>query len=507
MVAGGVALLLAIGAAAALLISTATRLSHEENLDRDHLQPAIAAQVRLLVDFLDQETAVRGYLLAAQPAFLGPYTQAQQRIPATEGRLRAEVAGVPAAAAALSSVSSDYRRWHDGYAAPQLALVAGGGLAAAQQREESGAGRQLFNQIRISSDTLASALSAAVTAERHKVRQLQDELVVLLSVALGALGVLVVAATTLVVRSVTLPVAELARSTRDAAAGELRGRRRRRGSGELRQLGDDADALRARLLDETDRARHATEAIAQQSPTVAALLDALTPRVDTVAGLDVAGRLDPAEGLLAGDWYDMLDVGRGRLALVLGDVSGHGPASAVLALELRQVVAALLLGGAAPAAALAAASRVNEQGSAELFATVLVAVLDPRAGRIEYANAGHPPALVHGAGGRGEWARLPATGPLLSAVVSPATWTTGTQLLPPGAGLLAYTDGVLECRDEAGREFGQDRLLASLAGAASQAPAEVVASLAERIDAFSGPVRRDDRTVLYCRRVEGVTAG
>ena len=64
------------------------------------------------------------------------------------------------------------------------------------------------------------------------------------------------------------------------------------------------------------------EALTQQGPAVIALRDALAPTRSSAPGVVVEGRLDPAEGVLAGDWYDAIDLPGGRVGVVVGDVAG-----------------------------------------------------------------------------------------------------------------------------------------------------------------------------------------
>lgn len=151
-----------------------------------------------------------------------------------------------------------------------------------------------------------------------------------------------------------------------------------------------------------------------------------------MTGVEVAARMDPAEGVLAGDWYDTVEVTQNRLALVLGDVAGQGPASAVFALRLKASLAAALRAGLTPAQALGVTAADLGDIAPELFATALVAVIDTATGTLTYANAGHPAALIltseagrHSGpgGGRGAGAglsrvELAPTGPLLSPVVA-----------------------------------------------------------------------------------------
>lgn len=186
------------------------------------------------------------------------------------------------------------------------------------------------------------------------------------------------------------------------------------------------------------------------------LLPGELPGLDGVA---VTARYLPAvEGTRAGgDWYDVLAVDGGRVALVVGDVVGHGaPAAAVMG-QLRAALATLLLAGLPPHRALEHLDRFAARQRGAQVSTVACLLLDPKTGRLSYSSAGHPPPLLLHPDG--DLHLDGATGPALG--VTP----TGERSLEwaavqTGATLLLYTDGLVERR---GTTFddGVDRLLAA----------------------------------------------
>ena len=183
------------------------------------------------------------------------------------------------------------------------------------------------------------------------------------------------------------------------------------------------------------------------------LLPGALPDVERLA---VTARYVPAvEGTQAGgDWYDVLPVDQGRLAVVVGDVVGNGaPAAAVMG-QLRSALAALLLEGHGPARALELLDSFVAHVPGARVSTVACLLLDPATGRLVHSCAGHPPPLVvdvDGAryldGGLGPALGVTAAGPRPEAVTS----------LAPGALFVLYTDGLVERRDAALDE-GLDRL-------------------------------------------------
>src|SRR5512143_1322719 len=104
--------------------------------------------------------------------------------------------------------------------------------------------------------------------------------------------------------------------------------------------------MRRRIVSELEEARAAREALEQRGPVVAGLREQLRPSAaPELPGLRLAGALHAAEGVLAGDWYDVLALPAGSLALVIADVSGHGAEADMHAARVEhQLTSALHLG-------------------------------------------------------------------------------------------------------------------------------------------------------------------
>jgi sigma-B regulation protein RsbU (phosphoserine phosphatase) len=218
-----------------------------------------------------------------------------------------------------------------------------------------------------------------------------------------------------------------------------------------------------------------------------------------LATIDYAGRCIPARDV-SGDYYDFLDLGEGRLAFVLADVSGKGVPAALLMANLQacfrsQSPSALL----SPAALLATVNHLfYESTSAERFATLFFAVYDDRTRAVRYVNCGHVAPLLLGSTPGMAPRRLNPTATVIGAF--PA-WTCGeaTLTLTSGDTLLLYSDGVTEAGIDRSEEYGEERLVAALE-ASRRLPIEaLVANIADAAVAFGCGSQSDDVTVVGIR--------
>jgi hypothetical protein len=217
-------------------------------------------------------------------------------------------------------------------------------------------------------------------------------------------------------------------------------------------------AVRSRVA--VRRARRLEREQATLLKDVDAMQAALVPSIpERVGGLAVSVAYRPAEGPAAGgDFYDVFVPERGKVAVILGDVAGHGHRALTRAALARYTLRAYLQTGLEPRAAIALAGRVLADPHAEHFATVVVGVYDTREGCLTYSLAGHPPPIFHG---------LHTREPLSVCASPPVGWTipTGrrqtTVSLPRGAVVCFYSDGLIEARckhDLLGRERLSDIL-------------------------------------------------
>jgi sigma-B regulation protein RsbU (phosphoserine phosphatase) len=479
-----------------LLVVTLVQVSRAQAVLEEDLNPARVALATVLAGYVDQETAQRGYILTGDPEFLQPYDDAPAQIDRDLDRLRRQLAGEPELLADVEAMVVAHERWQTTTAEPELAAADAGDRAEATRLVATGSGRMLFDRVRAAQAVADAGVADAQEAATRRADGLLDRLSVLLVVT-----VLSFVATTLLgaaafSRVVLRPLAELARRSRQVADGELGRAVMTDGPREVAGLAVDVDTMRRHLLDEIDQTRRAGEALALAEPAVGALQRALATDARPRPGLDVAGRIDSAEGVLAGDFIDLVDLDDGRLVLVLGDVSGHGPEAAVVGLLLKAALHGVV-GRVRPTEVLPAV-RGTLADRHESFATIAAVVVDPRAGTLSWLNAGHPaPLLVPADGPTRE---LDPTGPLLSVVLDDATWWLGTAAFGPGDMLVMFSDGAVEARSDDGRELGSEGIERAIRSAAGL-PAEDVVRRVRGAVRDHAPVVRDDVTVLVVRRL------
>jgi sigma-B regulation protein RsbU (phosphoserine phosphatase) len=210
---------------------------------------------------------------------------------------------------------------------------------------------------------------------------------------------------------------------------------------------------------------------------------------------EVAAICRPVDSV-GGDFYTFRRLGNGRVGVMLGDVSSHG-FSAALVMALVMSAAGVHAGaGSTPDEVLTSMleSLGDELASTEMFLSVFYGVLDPRAGRLVYASAGHPHAFRIPE--QGEPERLPVTAPPLGLSTAASITRQQVPWVPRGDLLCLWTDGLVE--QGTGGAFTEERLLAELARRRSDSPDAIVRAIFAQADLASvRPV--DDRTLLVMR--------
>ncbi|MEV5641147.1 SpoIIE family protein phosphatase [Streptomyces flaveolus] len=203
--------------------------------------------------------------------------------------------------------------------------------------------------------------------------------------------------------------------------------------------------------DVTDHAEAAARLRAserRQRETAVTLQRSLLPQeLEEPDDLRVAATYHPGgtEAAVGGDWYDVITLGGGRTALVIGDVMGRGVRAAAVMGQLRTAVRAYARLDLPPHEVLQLLDGLATEIDANQIATCVYAIHDPNEGRLVYASAGHLPILVRDETGTVQRADEP-TGPPLGT----GGWmhASGSIALTPGSTAVLYTDGLVERRNE-----------------------------------------------------------
>ncbi len=234
-----------------------------------------------------------------------------------------------------------------------------------------------------------------------------------------------------------------------------------------------------------------------ESALARGLQDALLPhRLPEAEGVDTLGRyLSGTQDMeVGGDWYDVIETGN-ELALVIGDVQGHGVSAAATMGQLRSAVRAFALSNHDPQEVVSGTNRLLIDLDPGQFASCCYIVLDPLTGRARAVRAGHPQPVLRHPDGRTEVLDLP--GGIVLGIDGHATYPVTELTLAPGAMLALFTDGLIE-RPGTDIDEGIERLRATIAGVGSVPLAETANRVIE--EARQATDRPDDIALLLAAR-------
>jgi serine phosphatase RsbU (regulator of sigma subunit) len=213
--------------------------------------------------------------------------------------------------------------------------------------------------------------------------------------------------------------------------------------------------------------------------------------------LDYAGVCIQARQV-GGDYYDFLNLGRERLGLVLGDVSGKGIAAALLMANLQANLRSQVgIAVDQPERLLRSVNQLfcdsTDDGA---FASLFFAEFDDRAARLRYVNCGHLCALLLRADTSVD--RLEATSTLLGLFKD---WdcSVGERQLFSGDTLALYTDGITEPFNDSDEQFGEERLIDVLQRHRDDSPQELMDAIVAEVRQFSPGEQHDDITLIIAK--------
>lgn len=227
------------------------------------------------------------------------------------------------------------------------------------------------------------------------------------------------------------------------------------------------------------------------------LLPKKSPEID---GYSLAGRLNPAR-VVGGDYFDFLPMEGNKTGVVIADVSGH-----TLPATLLMTVARAAFHWAAADSKLASPAEIlgtvakrlhKDLSGSELFMSMFLLVLGAK-GRVAYANAGHPPAILYRAREK-RFEELDAEG-TVAGLVPDIDFEEKYVQLQDGDLLLLYTDGITEAMVPGTEDmFGVDRLQTVIRESASFPPDEIVEAIFQKVTTHAGGSQEDDLTVVVIK--------
>jgi len=495
--------LLAVVAALALVLLgvtivtsvAASSLSDAVDQRTKVIYPATAALAEVTPSVIDLETGERGYVITAEPSFLEPYQRGLGDVTAGFATLRTYAADLPGLSDGIDATVADLDTWRTESAEPEIAAIQAGRQLQGLAMVKTGAGKAHFDAVRADLDGLQRTLLDASQANARRAKGDQQALRNTLIAGLVSIVALIVALGLLLTRWVTRPTAGLVARVGVVAGGDFRQAVDVDGPPEFAEIGAAVDTMRQRILTELDELERFNEALDQTGPVIQLLRAELEAGAFSAPdGVEVAGRVLAAEGLLAGDFYDLVPMVDGRFAVLVADVSGHGHEAGVLAIRFKFLVQAALQLSDDPSVSLAwAAERLGDTG--DMFVTCALAVIDPAGRSLAFTSAGHSPGLMV-MSSADDAVPLASTGPLIGPF--PGEWRTERYAFGDATTTVALcSDGLLEARASADELFGFDRF------AAIVGDAESVDQIVDRCCAaardHAGERLSDDLTIVAVR--------
>jgi sigma-B regulation protein RsbU (phosphoserine phosphatase) len=257
----------------------------------------------------------------------------------------------------------------------------------------------------------------------------------------------------------------------------------------LRTLVERCIELRRRREDHRQNLRRLETEMAEARAFQQSLLP---QREKLLNGVSVCCRYTPCSAL-GGDLYDYAKAPAGQTALLMADVSGHGVSAAMLTGIVKSAFHASHVDGFEPMAVVQRVSMGLAAFSPDRFVTLVAALISPDERQLRYVNAGHPPILLWGRGREPRW--LASTGPLVSPVLTSATWDAAVVPMHKGDHLLLYTDGVWETLADAdGR--AEERFTNAIDRAFEGGAPLLETILGDVFHELAGQLQADDLTLL-----------
>lgn len=419
----------------------------------EQISPTVVLASDLHSGIYDLDRGLNTYVRTGNPIYRALYVRADDENRKGLEQISDLRGSDPAIIPSLSEVTIEYGSYLDRVGSPVLALADSGERDKALALLESPASASTFTALLRSSEDLRDAADADNQQSYKETVNVATRLTIALIIAAVSLVAGPLLTWVLVERGVIRPLLLLQKDLRKSAMpGHHENLIEPVGRPEIRAVAEDAERMRRQLVAEIDAAGAARSALEQEGPVVEAIRQELSRRTSEVPGdLVVVGQLRPAEGVLAGDFWDTVKTRDGGLAVVVCDVTGHGAAAGIHALRIKTTLSRGLTEGFTPEYLMAKVADDFALLDGDVFATIAVVIVDPESRTVEWVTAGHPPPRLLSPEGISELSR---TGPMVSALGG--RWSRSQMDMPAGGVIFMYTDGLLESRDPAGEELGRE---------------------------------------------------
>lgn len=301
--------------------------------------------------------------------------------------------------------------------------------------------------------------------------------------------------------SISKPIKVLAWRADQIARGDLEARVEVTSTDEIGMLAENFNFMTDQLvilLRETQEKAH----MEKELEVARTIQETLVPPNDPVSTdfMEFAGYFQPASQC-GGDWWTYHELVGEKTLIVIGDVTGHGVPSAMITATAKAAcdVARTINNNDVTVTTLLEIMNdaIFQSAKRKFVMTCFASIIDPRTRTITYANAGHNfPYLFRQNEGRGEFGSLMIRGNRLGDLKE-SKYESKTTKLAPGDLLIWYTDGIVECENAQGEEYGEKRFRASIRRAAHLSAAELRDGVVNDAMAFFGDMpRKDDITMV-----------
>jgi serine phosphatase RsbU (regulator of sigma subunit) len=311
-------------------------------------------------------------------------------------------------------------------------------------------------------------------------------------------------------RALERPIRDLTRTVREAGRLDIEVEAPVYGHDEIGELATTFNEMSRQLrrsIAALERTTAEKERLRYEFDVAAELQRRILPaQPPCAAGFDIAGLCEPAREV-GGDFYDWTALSDIRLGLLIGDACGKGMGAAFLINESRSIVRAHLQDTPSAGAALRRTNHTlfHSRTLDDVFTTMFCMVLTVPSRRLDYASAGHPPAILYRPS-TGELTELDAVGWPLGLEPENAI-EEGTVTLMPGDVVVGFTDGVVDATNPSGEPFGRERLEKVLRENHQLGAHELTQLVKRNVLEFCAEAAQfDDLTLVVIRAVENETS-